>query len=153
MIEVIGFFFFFWEASLPYFTLFSKPCWGHPLLPRLLSLHYHPHRMPRAAVAACKDAAHCPPTPCQPPLGIARVGFLCKPNTPAFICITLPLRQKEKNKIKEQSTAVNTNLKAESSIPSSSNTCPRTPNSSIERWHFWKEVAEKRQVFSEIPEA
>lgn len=79
--------------------------------------------------------------------------FVCKQNAPAFICITSSLCQKENNKIKEQSTAVNTNLKAVSSIPGSSNTCPRTPNPSVERWRFWKEVAENRKVFPEIPEA
>lgn len=79
--------------------------------------------------------------------------FVCNPNDPAFICITSPLSQKENNKIKEQSTAVNTSIKAASSIPGSSNTCPRTPNPGAERRHFWKEVAEKRKVFSEIPEA
>lgn len=63
------------------------------------------------------------------------------------------LPKRENNKIKEQEAAVNTDSEVLGSIPGSSSTRPRSPNPGAERRRFWKEVAGKRKVFSEIPEA
>lgn len=55
--------------------------------------------------------------------------------------------------MKEQNAAVNTVSRAAGSIPSSSTVCPTAPNPSTERRRFWKEGAERRKVFAEIPKA
>lgn len=148
---------YFWEASLPYlhFVLQTLLCQvlGTPTSDQAVA----PPLQPSQDAQSCSGCMErCCPLPSHSlPTSTWNIQgwFLCKPNIPAFICIAPSLCQKENNKIKEQSMAVNTNLKAESSFPGSSNTCPRTPNPSIERRHFWKDVAEKRKVFSEIPEA
>lgn len=144
---------YIWEASLPYPHFLLLPSGAHPPLPRLLSLS-QPSGDTQSNSSRRERCCPCCPLLFHSPHSQGGQGlFVCNQNDPAFICITSPLCQKENNKIKEQSSAVNTNIKAASSIPGSSNTCSRTPNPGMERQRFWKEVAEKRKVFSEILEA
>lgn len=143
----------FWEASLPFlhFVLQILLCQvlGTPTSAQAVAPPLQPSQDAQSCSGCMEKWCPLPSHSLPASTWNSQAWFLCKPNTPAFICITSPLCQKENNKIKEQSTAVNTNLKAESI----SNTCPRAPNPSIERWCSWKEVAERSKVFSEIPEA